>query len=573
MDSSRTDRAGWLFGLAFIVALILRLIRLDAWPLTDWEALPALQALHLSQGLKPALGPHPAYILLTAPLFFSYGGGTDYLARFLPALAGSALVFVPWLFRRRLAARPAVLLAFFLALDPGLLALSRHAASSILAIAALLAAWAFWERRQPHPAGVCAALALLGGPSIWAGLLILALAWAIGHGLDSRRARQEEQPPSGDFPIDDDWKSGLVSLLFTLIAVGTLFFLAPGGLGAALASLPAYLEGWGRPSGVPADMLVAALLVYHPLVLALAVGALVRAWRADDRTGLRLGLWALVALLLSVFYPARQVTDLGWAVIPLCVLAAIELDRHLDVEPQDRVETIGVALLTLLVLIFAWLDLTTLLWLPFPSAAFSQATVLFIGSLVLLTASLVLVAFGWSVRVAQRGGLWGATVALGLYTLAAAFYAGGLRANRTPELWSPGLYPAEADLLAATVDDLSEWETGYQGSLVVTITGVDSPALAWVLRGYQQRQSAALDVSAAPPIVITSEQADPSLAAVYRGQDFAWLQTPQWEATAFTSPWHWISYRLRWLALRELPQSTDTILLWARDDLFLDAPR
>src|SRR3990172_4717886 len=125
---------GWLYGLAFLLALGLRIINLGALPLSDAEAESALQALQIAQGLKPGLAPHPFYILFTAPLFFIFGGGTNFLARFLPALAGSALVFIPLLFQRRLKPRPGLILAYFIALDPGLMTLAREAASSIFAI-------------------------------------------------------------------------------------------------------------------------------------------------------------------------------------------------------------------------------------------------------------------------------------------------------------------------------------------------------------------------------------------------------------------------------------------------------
>src|SRR3972149_8652473 len=122
MESSRFNREGWLFGLAF----------------------------HLAQGLKSSLDLQPAYILLTASLFFAFGGGTNFIARLVPALAGSFLVFVPLFFRHRIPPRPAVLLAFFISLDPGLLAVSRQAGRLGLAITFLLFAWAFWEKDRPR---------------------------------------------------------------------------------------------------------------------------------------------------------------------------------------------------------------------------------------------------------------------------------------------------------------------------------------------------------------------------------------------------------------------------------------
>ena len=113
MTYEHFKREGWLYALAFILAVGLRFIQLGAMPLTDIEAAPALQALQIAQGLKPALSPYPFYILSTSVLFFLYGSGTDFLARFIPALTGSLLVFAP-LILRRIKPRPSLFLAFLL---------------------------------------------------------------------------------------------------------------------------------------------------------------------------------------------------------------------------------------------------------------------------------------------------------------------------------------------------------------------------------------------------------------------------------------------------------------------------
>jgi predicted membrane-bound mannosyltransferase len=89
MNHPHFKREGWLYALAFLLAIGLRFIQLGAMPLTDAEAAPAMQALHIAQGLKPALSPYPFYILSTSILFFLVGNGTDFLARFIPALTGS----------------------------------------------------------------------------------------------------------------------------------------------------------------------------------------------------------------------------------------------------------------------------------------------------------------------------------------------------------------------------------------------------------------------------------------------------------------------------------------------------
>src|SRR5690349_5445507 len=139
---------GWLYGLAFLLAIALRLIGLGHMPLNDSEATLALQALQLASGLKPVLDPHPAYILFTTPLFFLYGGGMNALARLVPALVGSALVFAPLLFQDRIKPRPGLILAFFIALDPGMVAISRQAGSPILAITFLIFAFGFFNKNS-----------------------------------------------------------------------------------------------------------------------------------------------------------------------------------------------------------------------------------------------------------------------------------------------------------------------------------------------------------------------------------------------------------------------------------------
>lgn len=175
---------GWFYGLAFLIALAFRLIGLGHLPLNDAEARVALEALRLADGLKQTLSPNAGYILFTIPVFFLYGGGTDALARLIPALVGSALIFAPLLFRDRLRPRSSLILAFFIALDPGLIAISRQAASPILAVTFLVFALGFFNQKRFQLAGVFAALTLLGGPNIWHGFT------GFGAGLGALSSRQ-----------------------------------------------------------------------------------------------------------------------------------------------------------------------------------------------------------------------------------------------------------------------------------------------------------------------------------------------------------------------------------------------
>lgn len=555
--------------LAFLLALGLRLVQLGALPLTDAEAGPALQALRLSQGLKPALGPHPIYILFTTPVFFLYGGATNFLARLIPALVGSTLVLLPTLFEERFKPRPSLILAFFLAIEPGLVTLSRTAASGIFAIIFLLFAWGFWINERKRLAGAFAALALLSGPFVWAGLLAFGITWAIRQGMEGRSAKKELEVTGEEQTLPESRPSmeirpALIAFITTFLLVGTLFFLIPTGISAALASLPEYLRGWNLYNGVPSGRLFLSLIVYQPLAVILALIAIGRGWWQRSRRIILLSLWFLVALLLAVFYPFRQLSDIAWALIPLWSLAALELARQLNIHPNERREVTGVALLTVFILVFSWLDLAALDWLPIPSRESNLRIGLLIGSLLLLVISIVLVGFGWSIRSARFGAIWGLTIALGIFGFSGMLGASGLRGTTATELWSSPSRPAQAELLDAAIGDLSEWAVGDKDALPVVIVDVDSAALEWALRYHPVSFAEALDPSASPDFVITTYEIDPTLAASYRGQDFTWRQTPAWETSEIQT---WI----RWITLREMPQNYETIILWARDDLFLDA--
>jgi len=99
--------------------------------------------------------------------------------------------------------------------------------------------------------------------------------------------------------------------------------------------------------------------------------------------------------------------------------------------------------------------------------------------------------------------------------------------------------------------------------LPVTVFGIDSPALLWSLRNHNPTVVLALDPASAPELIVTPPQDNLGLASAYRGQDFNWRQTPIWDSFS--------SFSLRWLTYRELPSSSETIVLWVRNDLFIDS--
>jgi len=72
-----------------------------------------------------------------------------------------------------------------------------------------------------------------------------------------------------------------------------------------------------------------------------------------------------------------------------------------------------------------------------------------------------------------------------------------------------------------------------------------------------------LDISSAPYFVITPLQDNPALSSAYRGQDFTWRREPSWGVLTI---YEWI----KWSVFREMPYDSETVILWVRNDLFID---
>ena len=574
--------------IAFILAAALRFIQLGALPLSDSEAEWALQAFNVAQGMRPILGSQPIYTLPASTLFFLFGT-SNFLARFIPALTGSVLILVPYLFRQRLKPIPGLLLAFFLALDPGLVSLSRQAGSLMPALTFVLLAWAFWWRERPRATGVFAGLALLSGPSVWAGLLGLGLAWVLRRTMERppadaksvEKADSEEAGQSVESLRREDLKAALTFGGATILLGGTMFLLSPNGLSAWLNALPVYLAGWARPSGVPGSRLLLTLVTYQPLAVLFGLVAVIRGWWQGRKRYVRLSLWLVTALLVATFYPARQVGDLAWVLVPLWALVALELSNHMHIFSEERREVVGIALLVLILLFFAWLDYAGIALDPrnpvnvtsnviqiggkvlFENLPPTRYVLLF-SVLLLLVVSVLMVALGWSARTARLGSVWGLTVALGIYALGMTWGATGLRTPDGWELWWPDKRPAQAELLLATVNEQSEWSTGDALTQDVTVLGIDSPSLEWLLRGRSVQMVSALDLENAPAIIVSSSQLEnPNLPIAYRGQDFTWRREPSWGVLTI---YEWI----KWSVFREMPYDSEMVILWVRNDLFID---
>ena len=106
-------------------------------------------------------------------------------------------------------------------------------------------------------------------------------------------------------------------------------------------------------------------------------------------------------------------------------------------------------------------------------------------------------------------------------------------------MWRPDAQLPMADLLLSTVQEQSAWSKMDPNAQPVTIGGIDSPALRWLLRDRPVEVRSAAGRGLNPAMVITPDQQDPALTAAYRGQSFVWRSTP---CGSIDSPAEWLPF-------------------------------
>lgn len=552
------EQALWAF--IILVALAVRVVALGFLPLGENEATWALQALRIANGNPGILLDQPGYVLVTSVGFF-LSNSSNFLARLIPGIMGSLLIFVPFILREKLGRKEALLIGLFLALDPFQVSAARTAGGSSWAVVTILLALTFFYLRKPIAAGIFSGLSLLGGSWIWPGLLGLGLAY-LWKWFSTPRRDVTENPPQ-PFEV----KKILIAAGITLVAAGTMFSFIPQGLSAAAQSAVQYFQEWGQVSGEPLlqglQVLLVSLVSYSPLVVIFGLIGLFSGLFKKDSSDKFYCYWWLAAMLLVLIYPDVHPDQLVWSMLPLIVLAAKQILRMVPDFSSMPVVKIGFSLMLMVLVVFAVLSFFWLLQNTFPGTADEQLrTVSMVGAIALIILVSACLAWGWG-RSSLWAGWYIAVIALlGLTSIAMTWRSAGFGSHPGAEMLRRDAYFTDADLLTESIDTISTMVLGNPDSLDIIVVGLDEPSIEWLLRNkINLSVTDQLGAVNDPPLMIVPEEAQISSISAYRGQDFILHSEPVWSLMTFPE---WTN----WIFRRYAPDQDEYIVLFARDDLF-----
>jgi len=564
--------------LYFIIALMavgLRLYRLDGRPMQAGEAAQALAAWRAAQGLPQgsALGQHSPILFTTNMFLFVLFGANDFLARLVPALSGALLVIWPYFLRQRLGRMGALAASFLLALSPSTLFFSRYLGGEIVVAACAVAmTWGLFgylDQRQPRHLYLVAAalgLALSAGAGTYTFVLVVVtfvLVLALAH----RFAVPSEYWQT----ISDGWRAvrgqngllrdcaALLVLVFALICTGFLLHLS--GLQDGIDLFSAWLSAFQpQAGGQPWYYHLQLLLVYEPLILVFGLAAVIYLLKQRDIFSLFLAYWSAMAFLVYLVAGGRGPGDVLLIVVPLALLAGTFVGRLLD-ELVAKASWVGEGLFVALacpMVVHLALELG-----GYASRGSRNYLLLALAALFILVGLLVLYWVSLGAGPTLRAGGLVLLLVLTILTVSISCYLNYRRSSDPREIvvaspTSRGIFD-----LVETVEMVSS-RRGDPRAIAMTVHQGAGPAVAWYLRDFEDVEFVdQLGPSVDTPVVIApAEEQEPTLGANYSGQDFA--LTSSWKLQGLSE-----SDLMRWLLYRRAstPVQTDNVILWVKQEL------
>lgn len=549
--------------VASLLAAFLRAVNLGAIGLTDHEASLAFQAFKVANGQDVMIGGQPGYVGLTS-LLFTLFESSNFLARLWPALLGIMLVIVPILFRKHIGDLAVVILAFLIAFEPGLVALSRSSDGTMITIASLLLAIGLFENRKLVSAGLFAGLAVVGSENIWPLSITLAVSWLLVYWLDPDMKRSVKTGASG---IEKSgWLRFTLAALISMLLVSSQYLLHPGGVSGIGSTLTDYLAKWQVKTDLGQGQFLLVLLVTQFPALILGIWGLVKGLREKMPFTRLLGLWWIIGLLLAVLMPGKEPLQIAMINIPIFVLAAMQTARLIEgLAIHSKFVFTAETIVTISLLLFSILNFLNMINFPPGDTITMRNQILgtFIP-LALWIAFTVLLAWGWDAISSKSGVVVGLGLMLGVLLVGCGWKSADLGSRPQSELLANTGFIVGQNHLLQTVEDISLWNNGQKKRIDVQLVGMESPSIAWTFRDFEKTiATQAFPVTNSPSIVVSGVDAVIQTQSLYRGQMVVWSLQPDYALMQWQD---WF----KWIFNRQVPLKKTNILLWVRNDLFKD---
>ena len=559
-----------------VVAAVARFYALGRPPLGAAEAARALAVLHFVRGQPQDLTPYSPLLTHANLLLFFLFGGSDGVARVVPALTGVLLAVLPFvLLRQRLGAGATLAAGLLIALSPTFLLFSRSVDPAVITAACALVLvvelFAYLEDHAPrHLIWMAGALALglTAGPGIYTVLLLVLLYVAGGwvlHRLGDERTAWPLFLEAMREAVQQRRALAQAGAVFAavFVAVATGFLVNFAGVQAALNLLPRWIGTFRTPPDYPAWYHLGVLLFYEPASLLFGLLGAVIVLRRGDRLGSFLVFWFLGSLALYTVLGVTEAASVPMVLLPLALLAGMGVAQVFRF--GDRITALQAVIIAAFItpmLVYAGLQVSIY------AVSTSQPVRLWmaLGAAVLAIVAVILFLLsGMGAEWERTTILQGLGISLLVLTLGASVHMGAWLNYRTANPAREVLRrtPTSPDVrqMVRVLETISQDRVGDTVSLPIAVDGRLGPVVPWYLKGFTN--VTVLDEirgpTDTPAIIVPAEEEQPPIGTNYVGQRFR-----------LATDWHPVGLSavdfIRWYLWREGPTvpTRDIVLYVAR---------
>jgi hypothetical protein len=529
-----------IYAIILILAIVLRVFFSSVWGLSEKEA----EIVNSIPASSTTL-----YQVWTGALIQLFQA-SEFVARILPLLFGTALVVFPLFLRKSIGDGATILVGLGLALDPGLIAVSKQAGNEMLAIFALFTLFIFISQKRWAASGVVLAMGLLTGPYYWIGMIGFLICCAIGYVFFNKSA--EEPNENSYFAVilsrlkKADWKAFLSGFGVMLLLGGTLFFTQPKVLAGIPNGIITFFsrEDPGLNLLTFSNAMIGLIVTYLAILVFgfLGLKYLSAPWRS------MFIVWSIVLFLMASLFPGRQLADYIWCILPLYLPAALKISRIKLRSNENRIWILSV---TLILAVFALYFLYSLMQyfnnyaVVLEDSKINLYLLSALISFVIFVMILVILAWSWSLYISlDTVTLLGSGFLLFTF-LVASMKSSGFDARPDQMMWFQTSYFKDADLFNNTIQRLDQDRTEKIHPLIVEIDGTASESLLWELRNYEVfiKQSVILGNDLQADVFITDINSMPQGVENLSGQDFIQTEYPAWSLMSFREWVKWAMYQ------------------------------
>jgi hypothetical protein len=529
-----------IFAAIMLIALALRVVFASQWHLSEKEA-----AFVLSASAEPE-----TIYQVWMNFLFTFFKDSEFFARVLAILSGTLLVALPLLLRKYLGDSVSIILAAGLALDPGLVALSKQAGPEIFAISALLAFLIFLYEKKWIFAGVFLAIGLLSGYQFWIGAIAFFL--CTGFSMVFQTKSEEDNSPDEVVQLlqsmfsNINWKVMISSFGVTLLVGGTLFFTQPAALAGIGSGLIDFFvrENPGFYS-IPISALMIGLLTAYG---SLFVFGIIGSWKISPAQRSFIWQWVFIVFILVTVFPDHQLADYIWMVLPLYYPAAKYFSSLSFKSQENQLFVFGGSIALMMLLLFSLYSLKSyleeaanpLMETPHLEFLFSS-----IAGFVILCLVILIIAWGWSSLLSTDLMIYMLLSGLLVVYFIPCMRSAGFGAKPENLMWIRSSYFADADLFDKTITSLEQNRLEKDDSLRIQLQGIETNSLLWELRQYDVfiKSVDYLEDDLNPDVIITSIDSPPQVSENRMGQDLIVDRTAAWSLMTNMEYLDWALYQ------------------------------